>query len=94
MARATEKRVRRTKDGTPLTPEFERELAAEAERGYDPAGWTRELVGRPSLSGNGPSPRMSFRITPELLQALERKAADDSKSVSQVARDAIARYVD
>ena len=80
--------------GRELTPQLEKKLAEEAERGYDLSKARTVYVGRPSLSGNGTSPRMSFRITPELYLALERKAAEDSKSVSQAARDAIARYVE
>lgn len=80
-------------DGTRLTPELERELVEEAERGYDPDLLIREDVGRPSLSGSGTSPRVSFRISLDLAAALERKAEADGKSVSEVAREAIARHV-
>ncbi len=80
--------------GHPISEEFAEELAEEAERGYaDIKGWKREHVGRPSLSGNGTSPRVSLRITPELSAALQRRAGDEDKTVSEVARDAIARYV-
>lgn len=79
--------------GRELTPQLEKELAEEAERGYDLSEARTVYVGRPSLSGNGASPRMSFRITPELYLALERQAAAEEKTVSQVARDAIARYI-
>ena len=90
---ASEKKLLRLKGGTPLTPDLERELVEEAERGYDPEKLIREVVGRPSLSGRGTSPRVSFRISPELADALERKAAEEEKTVSEVAREAIARYV-
>ncbi|MGE0066891.1 MAG: hypothetical protein AB7T48_06005 [Solirubrobacterales bacterium] len=70
-------------------------LAEEAERGYaDIDKWHHEYRGRPSLSGNGTSPKMSFRITPELYLALERKAVEEEKTVSQATREAIARYVE
>jgi hypothetical protein len=90
---ASDKRLLRLKDGRLLTPELERELAEEAERGYDPAKLIREVVGRPSLSGSGASPRVSFRINHDLVAALVRKAAEEEKTVSEVAREAIARYV-
>lgn len=66
----------------------------DQERGYaDIDKWERVPMGRPSLSGNGTSPRISFRVTPELSSALGRRANEEEKSVSEVAREAIARYV-
>jgi hypothetical protein len=80
--------------GEPISEELAQELAEEAERGYaDVDKWERVPLGRPSLSGNGTSPRLSFRITPELSSALGRRAAEEEKTVSEVAREAIARYV-
>jgi len=83
----------RTKSGLEVTPEVAEALAAEAERGYDLSKAKRQFVGRPSLSGNGASPRMSFRITPELYLALEKRAEKEGRSVSDLAREAVARYV-
>ncbi len=81
--------------GQPISEELAEELAEEAERGYaDIDKWHHEYRGRPSLSGNGASPKMSFRITPELYLALERKAVEEEKTVSQATREAIARYVE
>lgn len=68
-------------------------VADEAERGYDLSKAKRQFVGRPSLSGNGTSPRMSFRITPELYLAMEERAEREGRSVSDLAREAVARYV-
>jgi len=86
-------RYPKTKSGLEITPEIADELADEAERGYDLSNAERRLVGRPSLSGNGTSPRMSFRITPELYLALEQRAEKEGRSVSDLAREAVARYV-
>jgi hypothetical protein len=83
----------RTKSGLEVTPEVADALADEAERGYDLSKAERRFVGRPSLSGNGASPRMSFRITPELYLALEERAEKEGRSVSDLAREAVARYV-
>lgn len=83
----------RTKSGLEITPEIADALADEAERGYDLSKAKRRFVGRPSLSGNGTSPRMSFRITPELYLALEEQAEKEGRSVSDLAREAVARYV-
>jgi hypothetical protein len=94
MAGRKKKKKLRLERGRELTPRRERELVREAERGYDLSTARTVYVGRPSLSGNGTSPKMSFRITPELYLALERKAERESKSVSAATREAIARYVD
>lgn len=83
----------RTKSGVEVTPEIADALADEAERGYDLSKAKRQFVGRPSLSGNGTSPRMSFRITPELSLAMEKRAEREGRSVSDLAREAVARYV-
>lgn len=83
----------RTKSGVEITPEIADALADEAERGYDLSKAERRFVGRPSLSGNGTSPRMSFRITPELYLAMEKRAEKEGRSVSDLAREAVARYV-
>lgn len=68
-------------------------LAAEAERGYDLSKAKRRRVGRPSLGARGASPRVSFRATPELYRAAKRRAREEGRTVSELARDAVARYV-
>jgi hypothetical protein len=80
--------------GRELTPQLEREIVEEVEGDVDLSKATEVFVGRPSLSGDGASPKMSFRITPELYLALERKAVAEEMSVSQATREAIARYVE
>jgi hypothetical protein len=82
-----------SKAGVEITPEIADALAAEAERGYDLSQSKRRLVGRPSLSGNGTSPRLSFRITPDLYRAAQKQAKREGRSVSDLAREAVARYV-
>ncbi|MGI8426610.1 MAG: ribbon-helix-helix protein, CopG family [Actinomycetota bacterium] len=79
--------------GTVLTPEVLDKLVAEAETGYDPATLVPERVrGRPSLH-KGVSPRVSFRTTPRLYEAARERAAREGRSVSELAREAIERYV-
>jgi len=92
MAKVTKRRPW-TKAGLEVTPEVADELAAEAERGYDLTKAKRQRVGRPSLGGGGVSPRMSFRATPELYQAAQARAEREGRSVSDLAREALARYV-
>lgn len=83
----------RTKSGDEITPEIADALAVEAERGYDLSKAKRQGVGRPSLAGVGPSPRLSFRTAPALYRAAQRRAKEEGRSVSDLAREALARYV-
>lgn len=83
----------KTKSGAEITPGIADALAAEAERGYDLSKAKRRRVGRPSLAGGGVSPRMSFRTTPDLYRAAQKRAKKEGRSVSDLAREAVARYV-
>lgn len=83
----------KTRAGTKVTPQLADTLANEAERGYDLSITRRRQVGRPSLAGGGKSPRMSFRTTPDLYRAVQRRAKEEGRSVSDLAREAVARYV-
>jgi len=89
----TTKKNPRTKAGEEITPEIADALAAEAERGYDLSKAKRRRVGRPSLAGQGTSPRMSFRTTPDLYRAAQKRAEKEGRSVSDLAREAVTRYV-
>jgi hypothetical protein len=92
VEKATSKNPR-TKAGTEITPEIADALAAEAERGYDLSKAKRRRVGRPSLAGAGASPRLSFRTTPDLYRAAQKQAKEEGRSISDLAREAVARYV-
>jgi DNA-binding MarR family transcriptional regulator len=82
-----------TKDGTPLTPEVIERLANEAEAGYDLAKARR--VGRPSLAGGDEqSPHVSFRAPADLRRKAETRGAREGKTVSQLAREALEKYLD
>jgi predicted transcriptional regulator len=83
----------KTKSGAEISPELADALASEAERGYDLSKARRRRVGRPSLGGHGASPRVSFRATPELYRAAQRRAKKEGRTVSDLAREAVARYV-
>jgi hypothetical protein len=83
----------RTKAGVEVTPEVADALGAEAEHGYDLSKAQRRRVGRPSLAGTGTSPRLSFRTTPDLYRAAQKRAKEEGRSVSDLAREAVARYV-
>lgn len=92
VKKSTQKK-QRTRAGTEIAPEIADALAAEAERGYDLSKAKRRRVGRPSLAGAGSSPRLSFRTTPELYRAAQERAKEEGRSVSDLAREAVARYV-
>lgn len=83
----------KTKSGAAITPELADDLASEAEIGYELSKARRRRVGRPSLGGHGASPRVSFRATPELYRDARRQAKKEGRTVSDLAREAVARYV-
>jgi hypothetical protein len=89
----TTKSKRKTKSGTEITPKIADALADEAERGYNLTKAKRRRVGRPSLGGGGASPRVTFRATPELYSAAQRRAQKEGRTLSDLAREAVARYV-
>ena len=79
-----------TKLGTEITEKIADQLAAEAEQGYDLSLGRRR--GRPSLN-EGVSPRVTFRITGELQERARQRAEQEGKTLSELARDALAEYV-
>jgi len=82
----------RTKQGDVLTDRDIDTLAAEADAGYELSQARRQRVGRPSLD-IGVSPRVSFRTSRSLYQAARERAAKEGRSVSELAREAVERYV-
>jgi predicted HicB family RNase H-like nuclease len=90
---STSRKTPKTTGGVRVDSRLSRELAAEAERGYDLSKAKRQRVGRPSLGGLGASPRVSFRASRELYDAATQRARKEGRSVSELARDAVARYV-
>lgn len=88
--------ARRTAAGTKLTRKVVRELADEAERGYDLADAHIEYPrrGRPSLTASGErSPQITVRITPDLRDRAADRAAAEGKTVSEITRDALESYL-
>jgi predicted HicB family RNase H-like nuclease len=81
-----------TRAGVTITRGLAEKLADEAEAGYDLSRGRR--VGRPSLAGrSGASPRVNFRATPALHERARRRAKREGKTISQVAREALEKYV-
>lgn len=66
-------------------------LAAEAELRLRPfQGENAPSRSRPA----GTSPRVTFRATPELYQAAKRRASKEGRTISDLAREAVNRYLD
>lgn len=80
------------RSGTLITGKLIADLAREAEDGYDLAQAQPRKVGRPSL-GAGTSPRLQFRVPPDLYAAAEQRARAEGRAVSDIARDALRAYV-
>lgn len=83
----------RLASGKFLTEEDAERIADEVESD-EPVNFTGiRLVGRPSLDGNGTSPRLSFRVPRELYDAAAERAIAEERTVSAVARDALEKYL-
>ncbi len=82
----------RTQSGAVLTDEMIEGLAAEAEAGYDLTRARPERVGRPSLD-QGISPRVTFRASRKLYEAALARAEHEQRTMSELAREALERYV-
>jgi hypothetical protein len=80
--------------GTKLSKAVVDNLASEAEAGYDLSKAKRQRVGpgRPSLA-EGESPRISYRVAPALFDRAKKRAKAEGRTVSEVAREALQRYV-
>lgn len=84
----------RTRSGTKLTKKVVDALAEEAERGYDLTNAKRVRMGRPPLGEDGESPRLQVRLDPDLAKAVRACARKEHRSVSEIARTALRKYVD
>lgn len=84
-----------TRSGMVLTEEIAEQMADEIERNPpDPSKLERRYVGRPSLGAAGHSPRVSFRVPPDLYKAAWARADKEKRSLSDLAREAFNRYMD
>ncbi|HEY2715946.1 MAG TPA: ribbon-helix-helix protein, CopG family [Solirubrobacterales bacterium] len=83
-----------TKAGIELTPAVADALARGAEEGPDLSNARLRPVGRPSLSGAGHSPRINLRLSDDIYEAARSKAAERGETLSELAREAIRRYVE
>jgi hypothetical protein len=92
MAKVNEK-VFRTASGEILTEDDVEKIADEVESDEPVVFTAVRPVGRPSLDGEGASPRLSFRVPRELYDAAAERAIEEERTVSAIAREALERYV-
>ena len=84
-----------TNSGMVITEEIAEEMAEDFEKNPpDLSKWKRRYVGRPSLGPGGHSPRVSFRVPPDLYKAAWARADKQKRSLSDLAREAFNRYMD
>jgi hypothetical protein len=83
-----------TKSGTVVTREIEERWSKECEEGFDISTWTRVRVGRPPLDGERVSQRITIRVPPDLYDAAQAKAEKEKRSISNLTREALQRYVE
>lgn len=82
------------KSGVELTPELEDELAAEAERGYDLSQARWHIRTRPLLPDSPTLPKIAFRLSQAEFNAVRQRAEDEGRTVAEVAREALSKYMD
>jgi hypothetical protein len=92
MAKVKEE-VFRTASGEVLTEDDIEKIADEIESDAPVVFTAVRPVGRPSLDGNGASPRLSFRIPRELYDEAAERAIAEERTVSAVAREALEKFL-
>ena len=81
----------RSKAGVELTDEVLDRMADEAEESLDVTK-LRRRPGRPAM-GSAPAESVPVRLEPELRRALDERAAAEDTTASEVAREALRRYL-
>lgn len=82
-----------TKRGTVVTPEVEERWSEECEEGFGLSAFRRARVGRPPLEGERVSQRVSIRVPPDLFDAAQAKAEKERRSIGNLTREALRRFV-
>ncbi len=83
----------RTASGEVLTEPDIDKLADEVESDAPVVFTAIRPVGRPSLDGNGASPKVSFRVPRDLYDAAAERAIEEERTVSALAREALEKYL-
>jgi predicted HicB family RNase H-like nuclease len=64
------------------------------ERALPKSQWPVRSRGRPSLTGKSQhSPRVTFRLDPDVREKAAKRAAREGKSISELAREALEQYL-
>jgi hypothetical protein len=87
-----EKRVM-TRSGRMLTDGIAEKLADDIESDREVRWARRRPVGRPSLNGDGITPKVSFRIPTALYEELQARANKDRRTVSDLTREALEKFL-
>lgn len=77
-------------------PDFDLASAGPAPRVHVPRRYREKRTpGRPRLSHaqQGPAPRLSLRLPPDVYAAALARARSEQRTISQLAREALERYV-
>jgi predicted HicB family RNase H-like nuclease len=82
-----------TRSGVVVTREVEERWSEECEEEIDLSTFTRVRVGRPPLDGERVSERITIRIPPDLHDAAKAKADKEKRSISNLTREALERFV-
>ena len=101
MARKARQAPLRTRSGMVLdedkVDELVRTIEDDATEWSEPlpkSQWSVRGRGRPSLTGESQhSPRVTFRLDPEARKKAAERAEREGKTVSELARDALKRYL-
>jgi hypothetical protein len=83
----------RLASGRILTEEEAERIADEIESDAPVEFTGIRFVGRPSLDGNGTSPRLNFRVPQKLYDAAAERAIEEERTVSAVAREALEKFL-
>ncbi|MGH3545905.1 MAG: hypothetical protein ACRDPW_08265 [Mycobacteriales bacterium] len=89
------KGTHRAQSGAEISDNLAKQLADEAEAGYDlRQGHVAHIGrGRPSLSGKETSPQVTIRIPTQLRVKADQRAHHEGRTVSALAREALERYL-
>lgn len=82
------------KSGEEFTPELEEELVAEAEKGYDLTKARWHIRTRPLLPDSPTMPKVSCALSQADFNAVRKRAEAEGRPVSELAREALQRYMD
>jgi hypothetical protein len=93
MAKMKKPRLPRTWSGKVLTDEIAERIADEIESTGEVRWARRRPVGRPPAEGDGVPLRVNFRIQTDLYRAIQVRANDERRTVSDVTREALEKLM-